>query len=98
MPIVISAATLTWLSTWVLTSIAMAAYGMLLFFYVPLLPLDRQLAELGLSFHIVGMWFTFILSALFIAYFIVVYMLFFTTACFKKADDQHYRIKVCRCS
>jgi two-component system sensor histidine kinase RegB len=70
-PIVISAATLTWLSTWVLTSIAMAAYGLLLFFYVPLLPLDRQLAELGLSFHIVGMWFTFTLSALFIAYFVV---------------------------
>lgn len=70
-PIVISAATLTWLSTWVLTTIAMAAYGLLLFFYVPLLPLDRQLAELGLSFHIVGMWFTFTLSALFIAYFVV---------------------------
>jgi two-component system sensor histidine kinase RegB len=70
-PIVISAATLTWFSTWVLTAIAMTAYGLLLFFYIPLLPLDRQLAELGLSFHIVGMWFTFTLSALFIAYFVV---------------------------
>ena len=70
-PIVISAATLSWLSTWVLTTIAMVAYGLLLFFYVPLDPLDRQLAELGLSFHIIGMWFTFTLSALFIAYFVV---------------------------
>ena len=70
-PIVISAATLSWLSTWVLTTIAMAAYGLLLFFYVPLYPLDRQLAELGLSFHIIGMWFTFTLSSLFIAYFVV---------------------------
>ena len=70
-PIVISAATLSWMSTWVLTMIAMIAYGLLLFFYVPLYPLDKQLAEIGLSFHIIGMWFTFTLSALFIAYFVV---------------------------
>jgi len=70
-PIVISAATLSWLSTWVLTMIAMIAYGLLLFFYMPLYPLDKQLAELGLSFHIIGMWFTFTLSSLFIAYFVV---------------------------
>lgn len=70
-PIVISAATLSWFFTWTLTLIAMMAYGLLLFFFMPLLPLDRQLAEFGLSFHIVGMWFTFTLSALFIAYFVV---------------------------
>ncbi len=70
-PIVISAATLNWLSTWLLSVLAMSAYGLLLFFYQPLPALDLQLAQMGLSLHIVGMWFTFILSALFIAYFVV---------------------------
>ena len=70
-PIVISAATLSWAMTWVLCMLAMALYGLLLFFYFPLPALDHHLAHAGLSFHIVGMWFTFILSALLIAYFVV---------------------------
>ncbi len=70
-PIVISAATLSWLMTWILCTLAMMAYGSLLFFYVPLASLDHQLAQLGLSQHIVGMWLTFVLSSLFIAYFVV---------------------------
>lgn len=70
-PIVISAATLSWLFTWVLCVLAMSVYGLLLFFYLPLYALDQQLAELGLSLHIFGMWFTFVLSALLIAYFVV---------------------------
>jgi len=70
-PIVISAATLSWAMTWVLSMLAMALYGLLLFFYFPLPALDHHLAHAGLSFHIIGMWFTFILSALLIAYFVV---------------------------
>lgn len=70
-PIVISAATLSWLSTWLLCMVTMSLYGLLLFFYFPLASLDIQLAELGMSFHIIGMWFTFILSSLLIAYFVV---------------------------
>lgn len=70
-PIVISAATLSWLSTWLLCMLTMSLYGLLLFFYFPLASLDIQLAELGMSFHIIGMWFTFILSSLLIAYFVV---------------------------
>jgi two-component system sensor histidine kinase RegB len=70
-PIVISAATLSWAMTWILCMLAMALYGLLLFFYFPLPALDHHLAHAGLSFHIVGMWFTFILSALLIAYFVV---------------------------
>jgi two-component system sensor histidine kinase RegB len=70
-PIVISAATLSWLSTWLLCMLTMTLYGLLLFFYYPLASLDIQLAELGMSFHIIGMWFTFILSSLLIAYFVV---------------------------
>ncbi|GAA6133937.1 ATP-binding protein [Oceaniserpentilla sp. 4NH20-0058] len=70
-PIVISAATLSWLTTWMLCMIAMMLYGILLFFYYPLPALDHHLAMAGLSFHIIGMWFTFILSALLIAYFVV---------------------------
>jgi two-component system sensor histidine kinase RegB len=70
-PIVISAATLSWLLTWILCVLAMLAYGGLLFFYQPLASLNLQMAQLGLSLHIVGMWLTFVLSALFIAYFVV---------------------------
>ena len=70
-PIVISAATLNWLFTWILCVLAMSVYGLLLFLYLPLYALDQQLAELGLSLHIIGMWFTFVLSALLIAYFVV---------------------------
>ena len=70
-PIVISAATLRWGFTWVLCVLAMLAYGGLLFFYQPLASLNLQMAQLGLSLHIVGMWLTFVLSALFIAYFVV---------------------------
>lgn len=70
-PIVISASTLSWLSTWVLCVLAMSAYGLLLFIYQPLAALDVVMAQLGLSMHIVGMWLTFVLSALFIAYFVV---------------------------
>lgn len=69
-PIVISAATLSWFSTWILCVLAMSAYGLLLFIYEPLAALDIVLAQIGLSMHIVGMWLTFILSALFIAYFV----------------------------
>ncbi len=70
-PIVISAATLRWGFTWILCVLAMLAYGGLLFFYQPLASLNLQMAQLGLSLHIVGMWLTFVLSALFIAYFVV---------------------------
>lgn len=70
-PIVISAATLSWTMTWLLCMLSMALYGFLLFFYFPLPALDHHLAHAGLSFHIIGMWFTFILSALLIAYFVV---------------------------
>jgi two-component system sensor histidine kinase RegB len=70
-PIVISAATLSWAMTWLLCMLSMALYGFLLFFYFPLPALDHHLAHAGLSFHIIGMWFTFILSALLIAYFVV---------------------------
>lgn len=70
-PIVISAATLSWAKTWSLCILSMLVYGVLLFFYLPLPALDHHLAHAGLSFHIIGMWLTFILSALLIAYFVV---------------------------
>jgi two-component system, sensor histidine kinase RegB len=69
--IVISAATLSWGHTWLLCLISLSAYGLLLFIHQPLPLLDVQLANVGLNLHIVGMWATFIMSALFIAYFVV---------------------------
>ncbi|WP_283789544.1 sensor histidine kinase [Bermanella sp. WJH001] len=90
-PIVISAATLSWAMTWILCMLSMALYGFLLFFYFPLPALDHHLAHAGLSFHIIGMWFTFILSALLIAYF-VVEMAFDLRE--KEKQTAHYREQV----
>jgi len=70
-PIVISAATLPWYSTWILASLGMLLYGFLLFFYQPLVSLNLHLEHSGLSLHIIGMWLTFVLSSSLIAYFVV---------------------------
>lgn len=68
-PIVISAATQSWTKTWSLCVLAIAAYAFVLFYHVPLPMLHMH--HSGMNLHIVGMLLTFIMSALFIAYFVV---------------------------
>lgn len=68
-PIVISAATQSWGKTWSLCLTAIAAYAFLLFYHVPLPMLHMH--HSGMNLHVVGMLLTFVMSALFIAYFVV---------------------------
>lgn len=72
-PVCISAATLPWRFTWFITALCVAAYSMLLFFHValPIFAMDHMHAHSKLSWHIIGMWFNFFVSATLITYFVV---------------------------
>jgi two-component system sensor histidine kinase RegB len=71
-PICISAATLPWRFTWVITSLCLCAYTLLLFFHVnlPIFEMTHN-HKTTLSWHILGMWFNFFISAILITYFVV---------------------------
>lgn len=71
-PICISAATLPWRFTWVITALCLFAYTLLLFFHVNLPIFDMtHNHNSNLSWHILGMWFNFFISAILITYFVV---------------------------
>lgn len=71
----ICAATLPWLYTWCMSAATCIAYSGLLFYYQPLLLPGQDMAEMAhghlFNLHIVGMWLTFLISALLITYFVV---------------------------
>lgn len=71
-PICISAATLAWRFTWIITTLCLCAYTLLLFFHVnlPLFEMSHN-HNSNLSWHILGMWFNFFISAILITYFVV---------------------------
>lgn len=69
-PLTISAAVLPALYTRMLTAFSLACYSLLLFFYLPLDIMSTHHAPAGISPHIAGMWFTFLLSSMLITYFI----------------------------
>ena len=72
--LIIAATILPWRYTWLIAAISIACYTILLFAYVPL-PHDHSddhsahLMEFNL--HVSGMWFTFVMSTVLIAWFIV---------------------------
>ena len=72
-PVCICAATLPWRFTWIITSLCVIAYSLLLFFHIPLaiFALDHAHMQSPLNWHILGMWFNFFVSALLITYFVV---------------------------
>lgn len=71
-PICISAATLPWRFTWIITALCLCAYTLLLFFHVNLPIFDMSHNHnSNLSWHILGMWFNFFISAILITYFVV---------------------------
>ncbi len=72
-PICISAATLPWRFTWLITALCVAAYSILFFFYVslPIFSMDHIHGNSKLNWHILGMWFNFFVSATLITYFVV---------------------------
>lgn len=69
-PLTISAAVLPAFYTRILTAFSLACYSLLLFFYLPLDIISTHHTPTGISPHLAGMWFTFVLSSILITYFI----------------------------
>ena len=69
-PLTISAALLPPRYTRVITAFSLASYSALLYYFIPLDIMSMHHAPTGISPHIAGMWFTFLLSSLLITYFI----------------------------
>jgi two-component system, sensor histidine kinase RegB len=70
-PICISAATLSWRYTWIITSLSILCYSLLMFFHRPLSVFEMHQHGSGFNWHIIGMWFNFFVSAILITYFVV---------------------------
>lgn len=70
LPITIAAATLPWRYTWALSAITIGCYTILLFNYIPL-PHDHSKHLVEFSLHVSGMWLTFVLSTVIIAWYVV---------------------------
>lgn len=78
-PVCISAATLPWRYTWIISALCILAYSLLLFFYKPLAifsvdhsqHIHSQMNHAQINWHILGMWFNFFISAILITYFVV---------------------------
>lgn len=70
-PLTIAAATLSWLYTAALASIAMLAYSLLLFWYHPLPLFEMPRHEGQINIRVIGMWLNFAMSAGLITLFVV---------------------------
>lgn len=70
-PLTIAAATLSWLYTAALASIAMLAYSLLLFWYHPLPLFEMRTGENQINIRVIGMWLNFAMSAGLITLFVV---------------------------
>ena len=73
-PLVVSAAVLPWRYTWLVTGSSLAAYSLLLNYYLPFplfAPHQNMDMGSGINLHILGMWFNFLFSAGLITYFVV---------------------------
>ncbi|SET38802.1 two-component system, sensor histidine kinase RegB [Nitrosomonas marina] len=70
LPLTIAAATLPWRYTWVMATITIGCYTILLFNYIPL-PHDHSKHLIEFNLHVSGMWLAFVLSTVIIAWFVV---------------------------
>jgi two-component system, sensor histidine kinase RegB len=72
-PVCISAATLPWRYTWLMTALCILAYSLLLFYHLPLpiFSMTHENMNSRINWHILGMWFNFFVSAILITYFVV---------------------------
>ncbi|MDH5552260.1 MAG: ATP-binding protein [Nitrosomonas sp.] len=70
LPLTIAATALPWRFTWVMAIMTVSCYTLLLFNYVPL-PHDHSKHLVEFNLHVSGMWLTFVLSTIIIAWFVV---------------------------
>ncbi len=70
LPLTIAAAALPWRFTWAMAVMTVGCYTLLLFNYVPL-PHDHSKHLVEFNLHVSGMWLTYVLSTIIIAWFVV---------------------------
>ncbi|MBL79830.1 MAG: histidine kinase [Nitrosomonadaceae bacterium] len=70
LPLTITAAALPWTYTWVMATITIGCYSLLLFYHIPL-PHNHNEHMSEFNLHVSGMWLAFVLSTVLIAWFVV---------------------------
>lgn len=70
-PLTIAAATLSWVYTAILASVAMLAYSLLLFWYHPLALFEMPVRDSQINIRVIGLWLNFAMSAGLISLFVV---------------------------
>lgn len=70
-PLTIAAATLPWLYTLALASMAVAAFSVVLIWYAPLPVFQMPIGPPGINLYVIGMWLNFAMSAGLISLFVV---------------------------
>jgi two-component system sensor histidine kinase RegB len=71
LPLVIAATTLPPRYAWSMAAVTASCYGLLFFFNLPLGDMHSAHGDTGFQLHLVGMWVNFVISAGFIAFFVV---------------------------
>ncbi|WP_027350413.1 ATP-binding protein [Halotalea alkalilenta] len=69
-PVTIAAATLRWRNALLIASVAVLAYLLLMFFYLPVPELSREVRGLPFNLHIIGMGLNFLLCTVLVTFFI----------------------------
>ncbi len=73
LPLMIAATVLPAAHVWAMAALTVACYSLLMFFYLPLRPIDPMSHlqhDSGFTQHVFGMWFGFVLSAVLVSYFV----------------------------
>ncbi|HVY05881.1 MAG TPA: ATP-binding protein [Burkholderiales bacterium] len=70
LPIAVAAAALPARLAWSMTSLAIACYTLLLFFYTPLADVGHEMHSGAFNLHVTGMWLTFIVGSILITGFV----------------------------
>jgi len=73
LPLVVTAAVLPQTYTWLIALLTIACYTLLIFYYrpLPMEPLNMSVNNQQFGLHVMGMWFSFLLSAGLILFFVV---------------------------
>lgn len=73
LPLVITAAVLPRIYTWLIALLTISCYSLLIFYYRPLaiVPLNMSVNNQQFGLHVMGMWFSFLLSAGLVVFFVV---------------------------
>jgi two-component system sensor histidine kinase RegB len=71
LPLFIASSTLPGRYAWTMAGLVLGCYSLLVFYYQPLFSMQQGHADAGFHLHLVGMWFSFVLSVALIVFFIM---------------------------